>query len=389
VHRRFADADDAFVDACATITKGNPFLLGELLAQIEADGRPANAQTAERLADLVPDAIVSAVLARLGAISAPARALASAVAALGDRVSLADAAGLAELDVRAAAEAAEALSDTHLLAPSLPLSFTHPLIRSAVLASMSPLARGQIHRRAVEILREAGAGAESVATHLLAAPADGDPAAVEELRRAAQRNLTSGDAHSAVRFLERALDEQPPSNVYPDILAELGRAEAQAGLASAPDRLQDAISVTGEPRRRAELALARGRMLLTEHDYRDAAEAFDAGLHERGGVDESLKAALEAGYVAAASLVPQLAGGALERRDWMLGRLDAAPDADQRLSIAQSVMLDSMRGAGRDDVRRLADLAWADGALLRRPESTHDVTLSSLTTALLFADELE
>jgi DNA-binding CsgD family transcriptional regulator len=354
VHERFPDAEDGFAEACATITSGNPFLLAELLAQIAEARSPADTRA---LSDLVPEAIVRNVHARLEAVSAPARALAQALAVLGDRVALADVARLAGLDGDAAASAAEALSDAHLLVPSLPLCFTHHLIRSAVLASMSQLARGRLHRLAAKTLRDAGGGAENIAAHLLLAPAAGDLWAVEELRRAAFRSLRSGDACNALRLLERALQEQPHSDLHRDIAAEL--------------------------------ALARGQMLLTRHQHRDAAAAFESGLHELGDSDCEPKARLEAGYVTAASLVPALGSHVLERRDHMLEQLDGKPDADQRLALAQSVIHDSMRGAVRDDVRRLAELAWDGGALLERGGPTHDVALASLTSALLFTDELE
>jgi DNA-binding CsgD family transcriptional regulator/Tfp pilus assembly protein PilF len=389
IRSRFPDADGSFIASCTRITKGNPFLLRELLGHIEADGRPADADTAERLSDLVPEAIINAVVARLGAISAPARALAAAVAALGDRVALQDAARVAELDSRTAADAAEALADAHLLGPAMPLSFTHPLIRSAVLQAMSPLARGRVHRRAAEVLREAGAGAESIAAHLLAAPADSDPTAVEELRVAARRNLRSGDARTAVRLLERALHEQPQPDQYPDVLAELGQAEAQAGRPRAPQRLEEAINVVGEPGRRAELSLTHGQLLAAQHSYRDAASAFDAGRRELDGHDPTLAGTLDAAYVAAAALVPELVPEALERRRRMLEGLAGEPDEHKRLAIAHSVIQDGLRGTSRDEIRGLVERAWGDGSLLRGRDYGHDIALYSLTSALLMADELE
>ena len=167
VQSEFPDADDVFIGACARVTHGNLLLLIELLAQIRADGRGPDSTTAERLTDLAPEAIVSSVVARLGTMPAGARTLAGAVSVLGDGAVLRHAAQLAGLSSEAAAEAADALVAVHMLRAGAPLSFVHPLIRSAVAASMSPLARGHAHGRAAVILREDDFPAEAVAAHLL------------------------------------------------------------------------------------------------------------------------------------------------------------------------------------------------------------------------------
>jgi hypothetical protein len=128
VRREFPDADDVFIGACARVTHGNPLLLTELLAQIRADGRGPDSATAERLTDLAPEAIVSSVVARLGTMSAGARALACAVSILGDGALLPHAAALAGLTSHAAHKAADALAAVHMLRPGAPLSFVHPPI---------------------------------------------------------------------------------------------------------------------------------------------------------------------------------------------------------------------------------------------------------------------
>jgi hypothetical protein len=104
------DAEDAFVDACARVTHGNPVLLTELLAQLRADRRPPNAATARRLTELAPETIVNMVAVRLGTMPAEAQALAFAVSVLGDRASLGHAARLAGLDDEGLARAADRLA---------------------------------------------------------------------------------------------------------------------------------------------------------------------------------------------------------------------------------------------------------------------------------------
>ena len=142
------------------------------------------------------------------------------------------------------------LPAVHLFHPGAPLSFVHPLTASAVRTSMSPLHRGEAHRRAAAILGDQGAPDEAVAAHLLVAPPASDPSAVEVLRSAARKAIASGDAESAVRMLRRALAEQPPAEVYPGVLGELGEAELSAGLPQAGERIEAAIGATDDPARR-------------------------------------------------------------------------------------------------------------------------------------------
>lgn len=116
--------------------------------------------------------------------------------------------------------------------------------------------------------------------------------AIGALREAARDNLSNGDPHGAVRFLSRALEERPGDELYPDVVAELGEAEAVVGLPRASERLDHAISMVDEPCRRGELALVRGRLLLSHKRYADAASAFEIGLRELSDDDPELGAQL-------------------------------------------------------------------------------------------------
>ena len=388
VRAQFPDAEPEFCEACIRVTHGNPYLLVELLAQVRADKEPPDAETAERLADLAPESVLQAVVARLGAMAEPARALASAVAVLGDGASLQQAALLAGLDLDSVRQAADALAAVNILHPGEPLSFVHALIGSAVAASVSALARADAHRRAAMILLDEGSSAESVAAHLLEAAPDTDPRAVEALRSAARTALVSGDASAAVRFLGRALAERPADEMRADLLAELGQAEASAGLPQAARRLEQAISITEKPERRAQLSLALGRVVLAQRRYREAAAVFDAALAELNGRDAALADELQAAYISAASLAPALAAEAATRQEGMLAQIGDEPAASQRAALVSMAVRDSLVGKARAGVIKQAELAWGDGALLEA-ETADGRSWRHLTAALLFVDELE
>jgi DNA-binding CsgD family transcriptional regulator len=344
---------------------------------VQADQWAADDEAAAVLDELAPDAIINSVVARLGAMSAAAGALATAVAVLGDRVALGDAARLAELDLADAYEAADALAAVQILHPGVPLSFAQPMIRTAVLAAMPPFARGSAHRRAASILH--------------------DPVATEDLRLAARDTIGFGEPEIAARLLERALDEQPPPEVYADVLAELGQAEALAGLPQAPERLGDAIEIINEPARRSKLVLAQGQALIAQGAYRDAAALLELGLRELGGAEQTrdrsvtegrLVDELDCAYVVAAAFVPEHVKDALRRRESILGRIGGRPSRAQRAAIAATVLQDGIRGADRASIRRLVDLVWED-PMLADPDTPDELSFTALTSALLFADELE
>ena len=77
VASQLPDADPSFCEACARVTGGNPFLLVELIDQVRADGSRPNAATAKRLAEMAPESVLNAVVARLGAMPDSSQAVAS------------------------------------------------------------------------------------------------------------------------------------------------------------------------------------------------------------------------------------------------------------------------------------------------------------------------
>jgi DNA-binding NarL/FixJ family response regulator len=367
------------------VTGGNGFLLTEVLGQVEVEHQPPDADTAARLEELAPEAVLNAVLRRLTALPEDARAVAHAVAVLGDGAPIEQVARLSGLTMRQTFRGADALAARHLFYPGAPLAFVHPLIMAAVKASMSPLDRAASHRRAAMILTAAGTPDEQIAAHLLAAPAESDPRAVQSLRAAARNALARGAAESAVRILRRALAEQPGPEVYPDVLAELAEAESAAGVPGAVERLEDALRVVDAAPRRAELALAQGLALHGQQRFADAAEVLAGALEDIDPGDRDLADELEAAYVAAALFVTDRREDARRRAEALERRITGEPTPAQRRAVAQLALDTATRGADRAAVLRLADLA--------RPGPQADpvdlLTWPMLTGALLFVDELE
>jgi DNA-binding CsgD family transcriptional regulator len=214
-------ADDAFCTACHQATGGNPFMLQELLLELRAEESKGTAVEAARVLKLAPASIQRAVLLRLARLPEESRALARAIAVLGDDVEPRDAAALAGLDAPAAADAAELLAAVGILEAGRPLRFAHPLLRNAVYADLSDAEKAASHRRAANLLEAEGAGPERIAVHLLVTDPDGDPQVAETLGEAARRALEHGAPEAASTYIRRALVEPPAPSTRPDLLRSL------------------------------------------------------------------------------------------------------------------------------------------------------------------------
>jgi DNA-binding CsgD family transcriptional regulator len=395
VRRSLPDADDAFCAACARVTNGNPFFLRELLNELRASGgsgEPAvGAERVQQVEALGPLTIAQAVDARIRRLSPGAPALAHAVAVLGDDVPLVHAATLARLEPVEAATAADELAGADVLRSAPELGFVHPIVRQAVYLGIPTAERGQLHLTAAELLRASGVAEadERAAAHLLETLPVGAAWVVPCLHAAARRALAGGTPETAASYLLRALDEGPPQAERADLLVDLGRAEALAGLPSAVQRLRTAVTLLEQPEARARALAQLGQALYAAGDNAAAASAFDEGLRVLDGADPVLEEQLTAGYLGAARLDFRTRETAQTRfRDLLAGSTEAATPAQREL-LAQRALEHAMQGnAPAEEVVELIRLAHAGGELLR--EATADgVAWAGSVATLLFCDALE
>jgi DNA-binding CsgD family transcriptional regulator len=387
VQRGLRDANERFVAACFQASGGNPFLLGQLLVDLLVEGARGSADDAARVADYASQGIVRWVRVRLGALGEDAERLAFAFAVLGANAPLADAALLAGIERTDAADAADALIGAQILAAERRYEFVHPLVRSAVYDGSGPASRAEAHALAARLAAERGAPLPRVAGHLLASEPGLDGWVVGVLRAAARAANASGAPRSAASYLERALAEKEAAAVRSELLFELGEAQAQAGLASATERIREALALSADPRRRAEICLALGRVLFSAGSHAAARDAFERGLSERPSEDDDLSLELRGWYVAlAAGRSPAIEAGRL--------RALLSDDAPGRTRTERFLLALFAYGAGRsgerphDAVAKLAHRALADGTLLH--DSGSDTgPHSAACYALLYAGELD
>jgi DNA-binding CsgD family transcriptional regulator len=292
------DVDAVFVDACHATTRGNPLLLAELLREVAARGLGPTAAAAPAIPTMASRGLSAVVLLRLASMPVGSRALAQAVAVLGDGVDLWSAAALAELDDVDAAVALDALVRGGLLdGDTNGLGFAHPLMRSAILRDLGPADLSEAHGRAARLLQARRASPDEVASHLLAARPAADAAVVDVLREAARNASAVGAPDTAATYLRRALDEPPRDDDLGELCLELGCTAARAGAADAERHLRRAIELAPSTAFRCRAAFELARWLRFAGRGVEAVDILEPALAEAGGLDGRLADALEGEYL--------------------------------------------------------------------------------------------
>ncbi|MDX6677427.1 MAG: hypothetical protein QOE31_1479, partial [Solirubrobacteraceae bacterium] len=373
--------------ACHEATRGNPFLLSELLHELGSapdDGAPV---AVDRMAS---ERVATAILLRVGRAGSRASALVRAASVLGQNGDVATAAALAGIDPVAAAELADALARAQILEPgpsSHPLRFVHPLVRSAVYDDMPRPERARLHARAAQLLADVRGGADAAAAHLLQTDPAGDERVVELLRRAARAALSRGAPESAAELLRRAEREPPPESVRPALLVELGAAAAWAGQADGVELLREGFQSTAEQPARAlaglELAFALG--------VSRSGSAEAVGVLERCGdglLDDELRTLVDARLATFAINVPVLRPRFAELLLRARAAVDRPPSDAVRALLAPVAVDLALTGAAAADVARVAERALEGGRLMRRDVETERDFAATAAIVLIHAGEL-
>ena len=273
--RLSAEPDARFVHACIEVTSGNPFLLGELLAEAAARGLAPTATAAVDVASIVPRGVANAVLLRLARLPPAAGVLGRALSALGDDAQVSDAAQLAGLADGDLETAMAALVSAGIVESGASIRFAHPILRAAIYGDQSPAERQRLHRAAAAILHERGAPPGQVAAQVLHTEPAADPEAVALLRDAARTALSLGDATGAAALLSRALQEPPAEDDRASLLLELGQAYARAGAAEAIAPLSEIVEHGEDATAIATAAVELSGMLFFTGRAGEAARILD------------------------------------------------------------------------------------------------------------------
>ncbi|PSJ28081.1 hypothetical protein B7P34_14420 [Streptosporangium nondiastaticum] len=223
VRDAFPDQADApFCREVWAVTGGNPYETVELIAKAKERGLKPLEESAPLLRDLGAASRGTGLVARLERLGTAVTRFAWAAAVLGTEIQPSLAANLAGMGPAQAAECADKLRYARILVGAIDLEFVHPLIATAIYASIPPATRTAMHGQAAWSVTEAGQGAAAASRHLLEVHPDHDSELVEQLRVAAREHLAVGAPDAARRCLERALQEPPPEEERAAVLYELG-----------------------------------------------------------------------------------------------------------------------------------------------------------------------
>jgi DNA-binding CsgD family transcriptional regulator len=305
------DPTPSLQHACWESTRGNPFLVEELLRDFSTEAIAEAATRGALDAALVPKRVADAIESRLAHLGSQARALAEAAAALGPQARLRLATRLAGLPEASASAIHRRLAEHAIVSDADPVTFIHPIVQGAIYASIPSAARQQLHRAAAQLLDEGHAPIEAVAVQLLSTSPAGDPMTVDWLSAAARAAVARGEPAVASTYLRRALDEPPSTETRPEILLELGAVAAAMGApGAAAQHYRDALANLADPPRRAEACLGLGYALIAAADWAAACDAFLAGMDAIGGsagpgaaehgAAADLASRLDAGFIPAA-----------------------------------------------------------------------------------------
>jgi DNA-binding CsgD family transcriptional regulator len=277
------------------------------------------------------------VIMRLARLSEDAIAVARAVAVLTESATLPAVAALTGLSEERVADATGMLARAEILRREAPIAFVHALVRDAVYQEL-PLGERELqHERAARVLLDAGAPAEQVAAHLLAAPRRGQDWVAEQLREAGRAAVARGAPESGVAHLRRALEEPAPAEWRPALMRELGLAEALTDGRAAIAHLTEAYEALADPVERMQVAHGLCRALL-----------FTGALEEASRFAQRVAAEL-----------PDLEddGRALAAFDLMLGFFGV--EAPQRLHALEAHRDPPSDGLGAKMLASVASLWWA------------------------------
>ena len=222
LERRLGEVSAATVDAVHLATGGTPFWI-EQAAAAAARGAPRPGEAWSE------QALTAVVRGRLAGTSAAARAVAKAVAVLGNDPELRHAAALANLEVEEVLGAAGELEAIGIFASSTAIEFAHPSLAEAVVSDTGPHDLSLAHLRAARILRATGAPPERSAGHLLRAAPTGEPENVDDLVAAAADALRRGSPVTATELLVRARAEPPTPDQDRAVRALLGMSDLRLG----------------------------------------------------------------------------------------------------------------------------------------------------------------
>ena len=358
------EPEEPFCEACHHASGGNPFLLTELIASVRADQLAPTAASAAQIRSLAPEGIARSVVVRLGRVSPDAAALARCVALLGSEAELRHAAALAELDLHAAAAAADALAAAGLLDPGRPLRLVHPVLRTAIYAELPAGERARLHARTARMLAAEDGDLDAIAAHLLASEPAGERWTVELLLKAATRAIARGAPTMAADCLRRARAEPPlVADQRARVLRQLAVVESRLGDPAAAGHADQAMELASDAQTRAQLAAELSVAYLVAGRFGEAVGTLERAVGHTDDGDPELRWQLVAQLISIAGIDPAHAEIA-QRQLKQVPPGVLGQTAGERAILAVLAVAALRAGNRVEVVADLARRAYGDGRLV-------------------------
>ena len=203
--------------------------------------------------------------------------VAQAAAILGPGAELRHVAAIADVELDGTVAAVDALADAGILEDARPISFVHPIVRTAIERDLAAGARSGLHGRAARMLAGERGRHGKAALHLLETEPVGDRWVVETLRASAENAIVQGAPRSAVSYLRRALVEPPPREDFGGVLRELGFAESYAGDPHAAEHLEGALACSSDAAELVATTLRLGKPCCSSQASMSARSRYTSG----------------------------------------------------------------------------------------------------------------
>ena len=235
-------------------------------------------------------------------------------------------------------------------------------MRDSVYYELAPAERELEHERAARALVAVGAAPEQIAGHLLAVPCRGEPWVVELLREAARDATRRGVTESAASYLRRALDEPASAQQRPELVLELGLAEALLNDPGAVDHISEAHALLQDPVERAGAAEVLARMLVFSRPPRESVDVARAAIAELPDGFADRRRALEAFELYAVAFGAEVPDATTRLAAVRAGELASGVGA--RMLHTAAAWDWAMRGGSAGPCADLACAALDDGTLI-------------------------
>ena len=235
-----------------------------------------------RLRPSVDDGGARAARDRLAHLDRPHRNVVDALAVVGPGASLAAVAAVSEEPTEVLLEGLDLLASLGVLSRTT-TGAGHLAVGDDVLDAMGPTRRSELHLRAANHARSIGESAIRLATHLEHVVPGALDWAATHLRAGAALALQDDDARAAVRWLQRAIEEDQVAGVDVPVqaLLELAQAQARAADPGASATLRLAAERSSDDER-MRLQVRLGRQLSLTGRLREAVAVFDGVLADLG-----------------------------------------------------------------------------------------------------------